>query len=163
MGFDRTMRGQDWDPTFAAASGGGFLMAWCSGAPSDPGKDVVARLFDAKGQPAGPLLPISPLANEQDHGHVIRLADGTWAVAWEDDISMHDQTYLRRIQKNGRELGPTVLINELETQSVPDRQAPVVAPLSDGIAALWNDRRRSKGWDVYLKLLGPRFDDTRRR
>ena len=163
MGFDRTLRGQDWDPTFAAAPGGGFLMAWCSGAPSDPGKDVVARLFDARGQPAGPLLPISPLPNEQDHGHVIRLADGTWAVAWEDDISGHDQTYLRRILKNGRELGPTVRINELETSSVPDRQAPVAAALSDGIVALWSDRRRSKGWDVYCKLLGPRFDDVHSR
>jgi hypothetical protein len=163
MGFDRTMRGQDWDPSFAAAPGGGFVMAWCSGAPDDPGKDVVARLFDSRGQPAGPLLPISPLANEQDHGHVIRLADRTWAVAWEDDISMHDQTYLRRILENGKELGPTVLINQLETLSVPDRQAPVVAALSEGIAALWNDRRRSKGWDVYMKLLGPRFDDVRRR
>jgi hypothetical protein len=138
-------------------------MAWCSGPPDDPTKDVVARLFDARGQPAGPLLPISPLANEQDHGHVIRLADGSWAVAWEDDISIHDQTYLRRILKNGTEIGPTVLINGLETLSVPDRQAPVVAPIADGVAALWNDRRRSQGWDVYMKLLGPRFDDVRPR
>ncbi len=163
LGFDRTMRGHDWDPSLAAASGGGFVMSWCSGAPDDPGKDVVARLFDAHGRPAGPLLPISPLANEQDHGHVVRLADGAWAVAWEDDISIHDETYLRRIEKNGRELGPTVLINGLETLSEPDRQNPVVAPLADGVAAVWSDRRRSKGWDVFLKLVGPRFDDVHRR
>jgi hypothetical protein len=163
FGFERTMRGQDWDPSLAHAGGGGFMMSWCSGARSDPGKDVVARLFDAHGRPAGPLLPISPLSNEQDHGHVIRLVDGSWAVTWEDDISIHDETYLRRIEKNGRELGPIVLINGLETLSMPDRQGPVVAPLADGVAALWGDRRRSKGWDVFIKLVGPRFDDVRRR
>jgi hypothetical protein len=163
LGFERTVRGQDWDPSLAPASGGGFLMSWCSGARGDPGKDVVARLFDDHGRPAGPLLPISPISNEQDHGHVIRVANGTWVVTWEDDISAHDQTYLRRIDKNGKDLGPTVHINELETLCIPDRQGPLIAPLADGIAAVWSDRRRSKGWDVYAKIVGPRFDEVRRR
>jgi hypothetical protein len=163
MGFERTVRGQDWDASLAPAGGGGFLMSWCSGGRDDPGKDVVARLFDAHGRPGGPLLPISPIANEQDHDHVIRIANGTWVVAWEDDISAHDNTYLRRIDKNGKDLGPTVRINELETLCIPDRQAPLIAPLADGIAAVWSDRRRSKGWDVYAKIVGPRFDEVRRR
>jgi hypothetical protein len=163
MGFERTFRGQDWDPSLAPAGAGGFVMSWCCGARNDPVKDVVARFFDAHGRPAGPLLPISPMAGEQDHGHVIRLANGTWVVTWEDDISAHDHTYLRRIDKNGKDLGPTVRINELETLCIPDRQAPFIAPLADGIAAVWSDRRRSKGWDVYAKIVGPRFDEVRRR
>ena len=161
--FDRTVRGQDWDPSVAAASGGGFLMCWCSGARNDPGRDIVARGFDAQGRPAGPLLPISPIANEQDHGHVIALPDRSWAVAWEDDISAQDHAYLRRIERNGKDLGPTVRINGLESTFVPDREAPVIAPLADGIVAAWSDRARSKGWDISLKVLGPRFDDVRRR
>ncbi len=163
MSFERTMRGQDWDPSLAPATGGGFVMSWCSGARDDSGHDVVARAFDAQGRPAGPLLPISPLANEQDHGHVVRLADGAWVVAWEDDISMHDQTYLRRIAKNGKDLGPIVLINELPTLCIPDRQSPAIAALADGLCAVWSDRRRSKGWDVYAKVLGPGFDQVHRR
>jgi len=158
IGFDRTVRGQDWDPSIAPADRGGFAMSWCSGARDDPGKDVVARVFDAKGRPAGTLLPISPTSNEQDYPNLLRLADGSWVVAWEDDISAHDHAYLRRIDRNGRDLGPIVRVNELETAVIEDRQAPFVAPLADGIAVIWGDRRRSKGWDVFTKLLGPRFD-----
>jgi len=163
LSFERTVRGQDWDPSVAAGNGGGFVMSWCSGARDDAGHDVVARAFDAQGRPAGPLLPISPLANEQDHGHVVRLADGSWAVAWEDDISAHDQTYLRRIAKNAKDMGPIVLVNELPTLVIPDRQSPSIAPLADGICVVWSDRRRSKGWDAYAKVLGPGFDQVHRR
>jgi hypothetical protein len=160
--FEPTAKKQDWDPSVAPAKEGGFVMSWCSGAPDDFSRDVVARMFDAQGRPSGPLLPISPILNEQDHPHIVRLADGTWAVAWEDDVSGHDHTYLRRIETSGNAIGPIVRINGLETRSVEDRQGPVIAPLTDGLAAIWSDRSRSKGWDVFLKVLGPRFDEVRR-
>jgi hypothetical protein len=56
-----------------------------------------------------------------------------------------------------------VRINELETKAVEDRVAPKIAVLTDGIVAAWGDRRRSLGWDVYLRILGPKFDDVRKK
>lgn len=151
-------RQQDWDPVLAPANNGGFLCAWTSGAPDDGSRDVVARFYDSNARASGPILWISPTGNEQDFPDAVRLPDGTWAVAWEDDISGYDHTYLRRIHKDQRELGPIVRINELETKSIEDRVAPRIAVLGDGLACAFGDRRRSLGWDALVRILGPKFD-----
>lgn len=156
--LEASPRKQDWDPVLAPANNGGFLCAWTSGAPDDGSRDVVARFFDSSARPSGPLLWISPTGNEQDFPDAVRLHDGTWAVAWEDDISGYDHTYLRRIQKDQRDLGPIVRINELETKSIEDRVAPRIAVLADGLACAFGDRRRSLGWDALVRILGPKFD-----
>ncbi|MBK7876908.1 MAG: hypothetical protein IPJ77_14375 [Planctomycetes bacterium] len=163
LAFEPSMFGIDWDPSVAPAPKGGFVMAWCAGAPNDPGRDVFARAFDAQGRPDGPFLPLSTLSNEQDWPSIVRLDDGTWAVAWEDDLSGHDQTYVRRILASKRELGPVRCMNELDSKVVPDRVLPSIAPWNGGWIATWGDRRRSLGWDVYAKVAGPRFDAIRPR
>ena len=157
IAFDASPRRDDWDPALCATRGG-FLLTWCSGAPGDPSHDVVARQHDLRGRAAGPQLELSYPANEQDYAMPTRLADGSIAVSWEDDLSGYDHTLLRRIRPSGRELGPIVRINELETTVVEDRVAPSIAPFRDGVLAAWSDRRRSKGWDIYVRILGPRFD-----
>lgn len=161
--FEASPRKEDWQPCVAPAANNGFILGWCAGLPEDASHDVMARAFDARGKPAGPLLPIGPLANEQDNAQIARLPDKTYAIAWEDDISGYDHGYLRRIGANARELGPIVRINELETKAVEDRVAPKIAVLGDGIVSAWGDRRRSQGWDVYLRILGPKFDDVRKK
>ncbi len=156
--LESSPRQQDWDPVLAPADNGGFLCAWTSGAPDDGSRDVVARFYDASARASGPLLWISPTGNEQDFPDAVRLPDGSWAVAWEDDISGYDHTYVRRILKGQRELGPIVRINELETKSIQDRVAPRISVLADGLACVFGDRRRSLGWDVLLRVVGPKFD-----
>ncbi len=156
--LEASPRKQDWDPALAPATNGGFVVAWTSGAPDDGSRDVVARFYDGQGKPAGPLLWISPTTNEQDFPDVVRLADGTWAVGWEDDISGYDSTYVRRILKDQRQLGPVVRINELASKSILDRVAPRLAPLADGLLSAFGDRSRSLGWDVRVRIVGPGFD-----
>jgi hypothetical protein len=158
LAFEPSRRNQDHDPALAPAKGGGFLMAWCSGLPSDPTHDVNVRLFDAQGKPAGPNLTPCNLANEQDFPDVARLADGSFVVAWEDDISYFDQAYVRRILPNGRTMGPWMRIGKLDTRFVPDRIVPRIAAMGGGWAAVIVDRQRSLGFDVRLKVVGPAFD-----
>ena len=105
-------------------------------------------------------MQISPKISEQDYPQIARLSDRSLAVAWEDDVSGYDHAYVRRIAKAGQALGPTVRLNELETKAVEDRQAPVIAALGDGLVAVWSERRRSLGWDIYLRIVGPRFDEV---
>jgi len=161
--FEGSPRHQDWDPALAANGNGGFVAAWTSGAPDDGSRDVVARFFDDKARPSGPLLWISPTVNEQDFADVVHLSDGTWAVGWEDDISGYDHTYVRRIQRDQRQLGPIVRINVLATLSNEDRVAPRLAPLADGLLSAFGDRARSLGWDVRVRIMGPAFDTALRR
>jgi len=156
-------RKQDWDPALARTDDGGFVVAWTSGAPDDRSRDVVARFFDAQGHATGPLLWVSPTTNEQDFADIVRLADGTWAVAWEDDVSGYDHAYVRRIQKDRRGLGPIMRINDLATISIEDRVAPHLAPFADGILFAFGDRSRSLGWDVRVRVSGPNFDPPAER
>ncbi len=158
LGFEGSPRKQDWDPALASAGNDGFAIAWTSGAPDDGSRDVVARFYDGLGKPSGPMLWISPTVNEQDNPDIVRLADGTWAVAWEDDISGDDDTYVRRILTDQRHLGPIVRINELASKSNRGRVAPRVAPLAGGLLSAFGDRSRSLGWDVRVRIVGPGFD-----
>jgi hypothetical protein len=161
--FEGSPRHQDWDPALAPAGDSGFVAAWTSGAPDDGTRDVVARFFDGQGKESGPLLWISPTLNEQDFPDVTRLSDGTWAVAWEDDISGYDNTYVRRILKDERRIGPIMRINERATKSIEDRCAPRLAAFGDGILFAFGDRARSLGWDVRVRVVGPRFDTPEKR
>lgn len=163
IAFEPSPRKVDWQPCLAPGANNGFVLGWCSGGPADPGRDIVARVYDARGKPAGPLLPISCSAHEQDFATIARLSDKSYVVAFEDDISYYDHTYVRRILPGGRELGAIVRLNELETKAVEDRTAPQIAVLGDGFVGAWNDRRRSQGWDIYARILGPKFDDVKPR
>ncbi|MBL8862556.1 MAG: hypothetical protein JNK02_11160 [Planctomycetes bacterium] len=158
LAFEPSRRNEDHDPVFAPAKGGGFLMAWCSGLPGDPTHDVNVRLFDAQGRPAGPNLTPCFLANEQDLPDVTRLADGSFAVVWEDDVSYFDHVYVRRIAADGRSMGPWMRVNKLDTKFIADRVEPRITALGDGWAAVYADRQRSQGFDTRLKIVGPRFD-----
>lgn len=156
--FEASPFGIDWDPCVASAPDGGFVLAWTAGAPSDRGRDIYARRFDRDAKPGGPFLPLSTISNEQDWPTIARLADGSWLVAWEDDLSGYDEIHARRILPSGRALGRAVLVNELPSRSVPDRVLPSVAACGDGFLACWGDRRRSLGWDVFVKRAGARWD-----
>jgi len=163
IAFEATDRGNDWDPALSAAAGGGFAMSWTSGSLHDPVRDAVVRLFDGRGHPTAPTQSVCFMANEQDFCDVVRLDDGSFAVAWEDDISYYDQVYVRRLSRDGRTLGPMMRINALETEFLPDRVAPRLAPMGGGFAAVFSDRHRSRGFDALFKLVGPGFDGAKKR
>jgi len=148
----------EWDPSVAPAQAGGVLLTWCLGSPSDRDTDIFAQLYDDRGRAAGPPLPLTSRKNEQDFPAVTRLLDGSFVVAWEDDLSGFDHTNARRVARDGRTLGPTITLNEREAFFNQTRQRPNVAPLGKGFIGIWADRRRSRGFDVYLRVLGPEFD-----
>jgi len=156
--FEPSRRNEDHDPALSPAKNNGFMMAWCSGLPTDPTHDVNVRLFDAQGRPAGPNVTPCFLANEQDYPDITRLADGSFAVCWEDDVSYFDQSYVRRIGADGKTLGAWMRIGKLDAKSIIDRVEPRVTALGDGWASVFCDRQRSQGFDVRLKIVGPRFD-----
>lgn len=157
--FDTMYRGSDWQPCVAGTESGGFAMIWTNGDERD--RDVFARLFDGEGRPASRPLAISVRAHEQDYPTIARMADGSLVAAWEDDISYYDFVYVRRIARDGKGVGPTVTLCQRPQEYLPQHTAPRVAAFELGLVAVWGDCRRSQGFDVYFKILGPRFDDVR--
>ena len=161
LDFETMWRGSDWDPSVAPTSKGGFAMAWCSG--EDASRDLYARFFDRDGRPAGKPHAITARLHEQDFPSLIRSGDGSWLVAWEDDISYLDHTYVRRLPGGSKEPGPVRLIERREEVYHENYQAPRLAPLEGGFLAAWSDCRRGQGFDVFVKVLGLGFDKAQRR
>lgn len=158
IAFEPSRPVSEWDPALAPAGEGGFVMAWTSGARTDPVRDVVVRLFDAQGRPRHTVVTPCLGANEQDFADVCRLADGTFAVAWEDDVSYADQCYVRRVSADGARIGRMCRLNQEETKHMPDRVAPRIVRFGDGFLTAFGDRRRSQGFDVRVKIVGAAFD-----
>ena len=154
--FEWSSEGGDVDPALAPGLDGGFLMSWT--ANDGPPRDVFARFYDAQGRPLGPALGISSSRNEQDYSDVTRLADGSWVVVWEDDLSGTDHALARRIAPDGRSLGPPCVLDPWEAETIEVRHAPRVAPLGQGFVALWADHGSGRGIDVAVRTFGPAFD-----
>lgn len=156
LAFPASPQGGDHDACAVATPGGGFLMAWTGN--EGPERDVFARAYDRGGAPTSLPLPVSVRSNEQDFAALCALADGSYLVVWEDDISGRDHCVARRIAADCKTMGPTVTVNQRATSYVEDRTHPYVCALGDGWAAIFDDRRRSLGMDVYLRVLGNGFD-----
>jgi hypothetical protein len=155
--FELTYYGHDWDPTLASGPDGGFVMAWTGG--KGHGRDIFVRFFDRRGRPTDAPLAATTKLMEQDWPCLTRLGKDDWVLAWEDDVSRLDHTYIRRIRGPERAgLGPVLTLNEREAVFNENRGAPRIAAFSKGLIAVWSDVRRSKGHDACYKVLGEGFD-----
>ncbi len=161
--FDRQWRGSDHDPSVAPGppqSPGSFALAWVVG--EDASRDVFFRLFDGHGKPSTKPVSLTTKAHEQDYPCLVQLPDHAWICGWEDDLSYLDHTYVRRIESNGRTLGPPRNLNQRQEGVYHENyQAPILALVERGVVASWNDCRRAKGFDIYYKVFGLDFDNAR--
>ncbi|MEM7309833.1 MAG: hypothetical protein AAF682_24365 [Planctomycetota bacterium] len=155
--FDWSANGGDIDAELAPGREGGFLISWT--ANDGPPRDIQARFYDAEGRPQGPPLGISTIRNEQDFCDVARLADGSWVVVWEDDLSGTDHAVARRVSADGRVLGPAVALDPWTAEYLEVRHSPRVSALGDGFVTLWADHGSGRGVDVFLRRFGPDFDE----
>lgn len=148
--------GVDARPSLARAANGGFAMAWVSGA--GPDRDVFARSFDAGGRANTKPMPLTTAAGAQDHPHMIRNRDGSWAVAWEDNLSGSVQICLRRLDGQSLLPGPVVALHQQAAAVNPDCGQPRLATMGPALLGVWVDHRLSQGHDVFQRLLGEGFD-----
>ena len=121
-------------------------------------RDVFARAYAGDGKPRSRPFAVSVRANEQDYPELTRLADGTYALAWEDDIAMFDFVNVRRLSEDLTQLGPTLQLCERPEEFLKAHNHAKVAAFREGFVAVWTDTRRSQGSDVYWKVVGARFD-----
>lgn len=158
LDFELMFRGSDWNPRVAPGPDGGFGMAWITG--EGHGRDIFVRFFDREGTAVCRPIPATVKSNEQDAHDLIRAADRSWILAWEDDISGYDHAYVRRFDSHTLRPGPTVTLNQRAAAFNENRGGPRVAAFDTGFVGVWTDCRRSQGSDVFRRVLGPGFDEV---
>ena len=154
-----SLRGRgDLEPTLTASPRGGFVLAWT--ANQGPVRDVQAGLYNDSGVSVGPAVLVSTTANEQDAPVLVTLESGDFLCVWEDDLTGPDCVLARRLTQRGAllELGSVRQLHSSESPFVKDRTRPAACPMGDGFLALWDDRRRSRGHDLFAAQFGARFD-----
>ena len=152
----------DLEPTVAPTGEGGFVLAWT--ANRGPRRDVYAQNFDARAEPIGKPTFVTTMRNAQRGARLVALDDGSLACIWQDDLPGAEQVLVRRVTTRATrlDLGAVRLVHELDTSFSPHRTAPAACALVDGLLVAWDDRRRSKGHDVFAAAFGPRFDRRER-
>ena len=154
-----SLRGRgDLEPALAASPRGGFVLAWT--ANNGPVRDVLAGLYSTAGVSIGPVTLISTTRGEQDVPVLVALESGDFLCVWEDDLSGPDCVLGRRLTQRGAriELGAVRQLHASQSAFVEGRTRPAACALGDGFLALWDDRRRSKGHDLFAGHFGPLFD-----
>ena len=140
----------------ARSRAGGFALTWTR--EVDTERDVMIGFFDRYGLPSAPPVVITPARGAQRDPSITRLANHSWVVAWQDDLSGTDLVHARRVRFDPIRLGPTFTVNQLAPARNEARRSPEIAALGDGLIATWIDARRSLGADVFARVLGPGFD-----
>lgn len=144
------------DPTIAALTGGGFVVAYSAGNLDADSYAVAFRRYDAN---LVALDAIDVRANSistgaQFHPQIARLTNGGFVIAWAGQNSVHQDIYYRRFNANGTAIDAAdVLANGLGINSITngDQGSPVIATLKDGgFVIAYEDRASSDVFGVVI-------------
>ena len=137
-----------YNTSIAVGTDGSFIVSWASYPAFDEGDDaaVRARLFDASATPLGnDFLVNTYTTGFQDSSQVVRAADGSFTVVWQD--SVRDAIVARRFDNTGTPTSGEFFVNTSPVQ-LPDVKA---AAAPDGsMVVVWGQN------DIF----GRRFDST---
>jgi hypothetical protein len=141
-------------PAAAAGPGGQFVVVWQSnrgyGADSS-GYSVQMQSFDSNGNKVGLQFQVNDVATGLQHvPGVSFLADGSFVVVWESDVSAGgDSSYTsiqgRRFGSNGAAQGAEFQVN---TTTTGRQHRPSIAAASDGGFVVAWESRSSSGPDA---------------
>ena len=149
------------NPSIAALAGGGFVVTWqsesYSWAQNADGDSwgVMARLFDANGNPLGDEFMVNTwTAGQQITPSVTALADGGFYVTWtsENQVDSFD-IFGQQFDAAGNKVGAETLINSGMTSGI--QLDPTVIQLADGnLSVSWSDSPNDgSGYGVYSKIV----------
>ena len=111
-------------PAVTATPAGGFVVVWEDTAASG-GPDVLARRFDASGDPLGGAFVVdSTTAGDQMRPDVASDAEGNFAVVWGGD-----DVLVQRFDSGGVRVGPEIIVN---TEEQENRGDPEIAMSAGG-------------------------------
>lgn len=147
--------GSQGSPSVAMLADGRFMVAWMSDNTSGF-SDIVARIYNADGTPAGAQFLVdgeSPFA-QQVNPSVAAMDDGTFVVAWTDFSALESdpEVLARRFDADGDPVGEAFRVNGASANA---QTAPRIAGLADGgFVAAWQDgANTASGTDISATLM----------
>jgi len=159
--FATMWRGSDHSPAIAPAPGG-FALAWTSG--EDGERDVFARHYDIEGRPLSRPVALSTISGGQQLPSLVRCADGSFAAAWQDDLSRSTRLIGRRVRFPNATLGPPVRFPLGPEVSNPDFATPqLLAGPAGSLIVVGTHSVRAKGREIGLCQVGPDWDHVEGR
>lgn len=119
------------EPTVAALSGGGFVVAWNTYGRDDDMSGVFAQSFDAQGRPAGGVVHVNTYeTSHQWRPDLFALGDGGVVAAWQSNTQDNlAGVYAQRFGAGAGPSGPEFRVN---TWLPKDQGLPAGAGLEDG-------------------------------
>jgi hypothetical protein len=150
-------RSNQFDPSVAGLSDGGFIVTWTSDGQDRYGYGVYGQRYDSASRPVGQEFRVNTRTGRNESNRsVAGLSDGGFVVTWTSygDPST-DDVHGQRYGTAGNRVGDEFLVN---THKRANQQNPSVAGLSDGgfVVAWMSYPQDGSGWGVY----GQRYDSA---
>ncbi len=138
----------------ASLPGNRYIVVWSSDANSPNEADIVGRIYNSDGTPAGPEFAVnSQIIGHQATPDVVALANGSFVVTWVDYNSTQDgdSTCIKAqlFDANGAPIGTEFLVNVSGTGR--QDSAEVAALSNGGFVVSWDDWPST---DMYGRIYG---------
>ena len=147
--IETTTIGEQIDPTVAATTDGGFVVAWDGAGTAE----IFAQKFDATGSPVGgETLVNTETYSTQYQPTVAELPGGGYVVAW---TSTNDENFTQdiRFQRFDASSAPVGAETTVNTTTAGNQYQPAIAATTTGFVVVWTDQSPSDGslWGVYAQ------------
>ncbi len=150
--------GASWqgDPSVAMNRDGDFVICWQDG--RNDYEDIYCQRYDSSGDTLGSNFQVNDdqgISYQYVPPSVAMDGAGGFVICWQDERNGwdNDDIYAQRYHPDGTPWGTNYIVNQRPDVLNPNQGNPSVAANSGQISFAWMDLRRSKGWDIYAKLV----------
>jgi hypothetical protein len=139
-------------PAIAIDSSGSFIIVWHD--KRNGNWDIYAQRYNSSGDTVGSNFKASDDvgAFEQSWAGVAMDEAGNFVITWIDKRSGNFDIYAQRYDFSGKTVGSNFQVANSQYTSFA-QQYPAVAANSSKIFYAWEDNRRSRGWDIFAKIV----------
>ncbi len=146
------------DPSVAALSGGGYVIAWVvdpDGPPTANGTEIRVQRFNADGSENGPAISVNTtLVGDQVSPAVAGLTGGSFVVTWFSEDT--DTIFTQRYDANGVPLGAETVVS---TPALGDVIDSAVTPLATGgYAVAWTQAVDNQNGTYTVSVIMQRYN-----
>ncbi len=136
FGINATTSGDQYSPSTAGLTGGGFVTVWVSDGQDGSDSGIYGQRYTSSGTATGSeFLVNTTTTGSQRSGKVIALSDGGFVVTWQSDDGSSDGVYGQLYDVSGVKSGAQFLINTTTSSNQID--ANITALSEGGFVVSW--------------------------